>query len=257
MAGSVVRSGSGSYAGSVASSRSSVSQRARADHEHQEGAGDDLFDRRSSLENAIFGVLYTLRKENNETRVRIRWVLLKILLDAWQLFATVISPASQGWTINAHGWAWTVVSVLNFNWLSDLSYGWYLVLLYVMVGLLGLHVGLCLWVAWCFKEQKFGVVWPIKLLRLYSSVFFQAFDVAAMNLLELGFTCRLTGYPPDSKMRFDLFPQYSCSSTPHVMHAVVSGLGLGFFVAVALLSFIAEVEVNLLSRRPFALGHSG
>ncbi|GLI60724.1 hypothetical protein VaNZ11_002822 [Volvox africanus] len=257
MAGSVVRSASGSYAGSVASSRSSASQRARAEHEHREGAGDDLLDRRSSLESGIFGVLYTLRKENNETRVRIRWVLLKILLDAWQLFATVISPEGQGWTINAHGWAWTVVSVVNFNWLADLSYGWYLVLLYVMVGLLGLHVVLCVWVAWCFKEQKFGVVWPIKLLRLYSSVFFQAFDVAAMNLLELGITCRFTGYPSDTRMRFDLFPEYSCSSTPHVMHAVVSGLGLGFFVAVALLSFIAEVEVNLLSRRPFALGHSG
>ena len=42
-------------------------------------------------------------KENSETRIRIRWVLLKILLDAWQLFTTVISPAKQGWSINADG----------------------------------------------------------------------------------------------------------------------------------------------------------
>ncbi len=38
----------------------------------------------------------------------------------------------------------------------------YLILLYSMVVLLAVNVILCVWVAWCFKEQKFPVVWPIK-----------------------------------------------------------------------------------------------
>ena len=42
-------------------------------------------------------------KEKGETRIRIRWVLLKILLDAWQLFTTVITPAAQGWSIDPNG----------------------------------------------------------------------------------------------------------------------------------------------------------
>lgn len=42
------------------------------------------------------------------------------------------------------------------------SYGVYLILLYSMVVLLAVNVVLCVWVAWCFKEQKFPVVWPIK-----------------------------------------------------------------------------------------------
>ncbi len=45
----------------------------------------------------------TCSKENSETRIRIRWVLLKILLDGWQLFATVIQPAKQGWDIDPTG----------------------------------------------------------------------------------------------------------------------------------------------------------
>ncbi|KAG2435420.1 hypothetical protein HYH02_011920 [Chlamydomonas schloesseri] len=248
--------GGSSYAGSVASSASSASRRNRADKDQQQdGQGTDILDRRSSLENGVFGVLFTLSKENSETRIRIRWVLLKILLDGWQLFATVIQPAKQGWDINPDGAAWSVVSVLNFTWLADLSYSAYLALLYSAVALLVVNIGLCVWVAWCFKEQKFPVVWPIKVLRVFSSIFFQAFDVASLNLLQLGFSCHFTG--PKPHMYMDLFPAYSCASSPHVIHAVVSAIVLLLFIAIATLLNMAEVEVNPLSRRPLALGHSG
>ncbi|PNW87839.1 hypothetical protein CHLRE_01g003950v5 [Chlamydomonas reinhardtii] len=245
-----------SYAGSSASSASSASQRVRHANQQQDGHGHDMLDRRSTLENGVFGVLFTLSKENSETRIRIRWVLLKILLDGWQLFATVIQPAKQGWDIDPNGAAWSVVGVLNFTWLGDLSYSAYLALLYAAVALLVMNIGLCVWVAWCFKEQKFPVVWPIKVLRVFSSVFFQAFDVASLNLLQLGISCRFTG-PVAPHMYMDLFPVYSCASSPHLIHAVVSGIFLLLFVAIALLLNMAEVEVNPLGRRPMALGHSG
>ncbi|EFJ45151.1 hypothetical protein VOLCADRAFT_94559 [Volvox carteri f. nagariensis] len=378
-----------SYAASVASSRSSASVRARAEREHQERHGEDLLERRSPLENGIFGVLFTLSKENSETRIRIRWTLLKILLDAWQLFTTVISPAKQGWNIKpkgtyvvpGRGWLsacstslgypgccfleqaarpiefmpyystfgsceltlgycsncrnslfellpariqltrnirgaqpayghvpaqqglstgtclvtkactcaralFCVIGISLHVWLLHQSirpyspwlvgcqgYGAYLAVLYSMVALLMGNVGLCVWVAWCFKEHKFPVVWPIKVLRVFSSVFFQAFDVASLNLLQtvtihafnpggrlsllqLGISCNYSGNG-GRRLHMDLFPSYSCTSTPHVLHAVVSALSLVLFVAIALLLNMAEVEVNPLSRRPLALGHSG
>ncbi|KAG2423149.1 hypothetical protein HXX76_015534 [Chlamydomonas incerta] len=248
--------GGSSHAGSSASSASSASQRVRHANQQQDGQGSDLLDRRSTLENGVFGVLFTLSKENSETRIRIRWVLLKILLDGWQLFATVIQPAKQGWDIDPTGAAWSVVGVLNFTWLADLSYSAYLALLYAAVALLVMNIGLCVWVAWCFKEQKFPVVWPIKVLRVFSSIFFQAFDVASLNLLQLGFSCHFTG-PVTPHMHMDLFPAYGCASSPHVIHAVVSAIFLLLFVAIAMLLNMAEVEVNPLSRRPMALGHSG
>ncbi|PNW87845.1 hypothetical protein CHLRE_01g004157v5 [Chlamydomonas reinhardtii] len=243
-------------AGSVASSRSSDSRRARIDRDADDGQERGILEKRSSLENGIFGVLFTLSKENSETRIRIRWVLLKILLDGWQLFATVIQPAKQGWDIDPNGAAWSVVGVLNFTWLTHLGYGAYLALLYAAVALLVVNIGLCVWVAWCFKEQKFPVVWPIKVLRLFSSVFFQAFDVASLNLLQLGISCRFTG-PVKPHMYMDLFPVYSCMTTPQVIHAVISGVFLLLFVIIAMLLNMAEVEVNPLGRRPMALGHSG
>ncbi|GIL60368.1 hypothetical protein Vafri_14969 [Volvox africanus] len=221
------------------------------------GRGSDELDpsRRPSLENAVFGVLFTLSKENSETRIVIRWVLLKILLDGWQVFTTVIQP-SQGWDIKEDGTAWRIVSVLGFGWVADLGYGAYVALLYGMVALLAANIGLCVWVAWCFKEQKFPVVWPIKVLRFFTSIFFQAFDIASLNLLQVGITCRLNG-PKKPHMHLALFPQYSCASMPQVVHAVVSGVSLLVFVALALLTNMAEVDVNPKSRRPMALGHSG
>ncbi|KXZ55417.1 hypothetical protein GPECTOR_3g69 [Gonium pectorale] len=205
-------------------------------------------------QNGIFGVLFTLSKENSDTRINLKWIIVKAIIDAWQLFTTVISPAKQGWSISST--VWSVVGVLNFHWLGDLGYGAYLAVLYGMVALLAVNVGMCVWVAWCFKEQKFPVVWPIKVLRVFSSVFFQAFDVTSLSLLQLGISCRYTGFAKP-KMQLELFPEYSCMSTPHLLHAVVSALSLVVFVAIALLLNMAEVEVNPKSRRPLALGHSG
>ncbi|PNH05151.1 hypothetical protein TSOC_008612 [Tetrabaena socialis] len=253
------RSGSvagSSIGGGAASTVSAGSRRPRTQDESSLGRGDDDFvDRRSSLENGVFGVLFTLSKENSETRIRIRWILLKILLDGWQLFSTVIDPKLQGWDINPDGRVWTIVAVLNFRWVADLGYSAYLALLYSMLALLGVNVGLCVWVAWCFKEQKFPVVWPIKVLQVFTAFLFHAFDVASLNMLQLGISCRYFG--PSPKMHFDLLPEYSCVAPPHLIQTVVSALSLVLFVVIAMLLNMAEVEVNPLSRRPLALGHSG
>ncbi|KXZ42914.1 hypothetical protein GPECTOR_111g247 [Gonium pectorale] len=202
--------------------------------------------------------LHSKSKENSETRIVIRWVLLKILIDGWQLFTTVITPG-QGWDINPRGAAWRVVSVLNFEWLADMGYGAYVALLYGMVAVLAANIGLCVWVAWCFKEQKFPVVWPIKVLRLFTSVFFQSFDVASLNLLQLGLSCRLTGFATP-RMHLDMFPSYRCNAMPQVIHTIVSAVSLIVFIALALLTNMAEVVMTFVSvflgwRRPSAVAY--
>ncbi|GFR51520.1 hypothetical protein Agub_g13936 [Astrephomene gubernaculifera] len=248
-----------SYAPSVGSSSSSRARKPSIGIKDgdEDGQGGNELDpvHRSSVENAVFGVLFTLSKENSETRIVYRWVLLKVLLDGWQLFTTIIQPMKQGWDINQNGRVWKVVNVLSFGWLSGLGYSAYVAMLYGMVGMLMANIALCVWVAWCFKEQRFPVIWPIKVLRLFTSVFFQALDVTSLNLLQVGISCRLSG--PGHHLHLDLFPDRSCSEMPHVIHAIVSGLSLVVFILLALLTNMAEVEVNPTSRRPMALGHSG
>ncbi|GFR46428.1 hypothetical protein Agub_g7932, partial [Astrephomene gubernaculifera] len=247
---------SSSFNGSASSSQSSAAKQGRTDKEQQEGQQEELVDRTSSFENGVFGVLVTLVKENSETHIRIRWVLLKVFLDTWQLFTTVVLPAEQGWDIDSNGTVWSVVSVFNFRWLHSLGYNVYLFALYGVAAALVLALALGVWVSGYFKERKFPLRWPIKLLWLIRTLGFQTFDVACLHLLQLGISCNYTG-ALRPHMHLNLFPQYSCAKAPHILHAIVSGLCLVLFVAIALLLNMAEVEVNPKSRRPLALGHSG
>lgn len=42
-------------------------------------------------------------KDTNKAHIRKRWVIIKVLLDVWQLFTTIVAPARQGWSIAAEG----------------------------------------------------------------------------------------------------------------------------------------------------------
>ncbi|KAG2488728.1 hypothetical protein HYH03_012728 [Edaphochlamys debaryana] len=162
----------------------------------------------------------------------------QILLDAWQLFTTVLNP-EMGWDIDPDSTLWKCVSVLSFGWLKDLGYTWYLVILYTIAGLLALNLMLCVWV-----------------VRGFSYVFIQVFDITSLNFLQLGLSCNYMG-PAEPHMHMALFPQYSCSSLPHIVQVIVSGVLLGVFVVVAMLVNMSEIEVNPMSKNPQGLGHSG
>ncbi|KAG2439095.1 hypothetical protein HYH02_006619 [Chlamydomonas schloesseri] len=180
---------------------------------------------------------------------------IEILLDAWQLFTTILDP-QMGWAINSDSLGWKVLSVLSFGWLADLGYAWYLGVLYTMAGLLVINLALCVWVAWSFKEQKFDYVWPIKVVRTFSYVFLQVFDIASLNFLQLGISCNYMG-PTAPRLHMALFPEYSCSEMPQIVQVIVSGILLLVFICVAMLLNMSEVEVNPTSKSPQALGHSG
>ncbi|KAG2492486.1 hypothetical protein HYH03_009151 [Edaphochlamys debaryana] len=210
---------------------------------------------RTGLEGAVFGVLFTLSQEKNTQQIFYHWIIIKILLDAWQLFVQILTP-EYGWDINPQGTWWRCLSVLSFGWLGDIGYGLYVGLLYAVAALLALNIALCVWVAVSFKQQKFDYVWPIKMVRGFSYVFIQVFDVTSLNFLQLGISCNYTG-DAGPRLHMAIFPSYSCSAMPQLAQCIVSGILLGVFVLVAMLVNLSEVEVNPASRSPQALGHSG
>ncbi|KAG2426213.1 hypothetical protein HXX76_013194 [Chlamydomonas incerta] len=212
---------------------------------------------RFGFEGAVFGVLFTLSQEKNTQDIFYHWILLKILLDVWQVYTQILTP-QYGWDIDPDSMLWKGVSVLSFGWLADIGYGWYVGLLYTLATLLCLNLALCGWVAVSFRNQKFDYVWPIKMVRGFSYVFLQVFDITSLNFLQLGISCNYTA-PASSGLflMMQLFPDYSCSALPQLAQAVVSGVLLGVFVLVAMLVNMSEVEVNPTSKSPQALGHSG
>ena len=39
------------------------------------------------------------------------------------------------------------------------GYEFYIAILYIVASVLVVSLGLCVWVGWCFKNQRFTVVW--------------------------------------------------------------------------------------------------
>eukprot|EP00201_Polytomella_parva_P007131 CAMPEP_0175084446 /NCGR_PEP_ID=MMETSP0052_2-20121109/28065_1 /TAXON_ID=51329 ORGANISM="Polytomella parva, Strain SAG 63-3" /NCGR_SAMPLE_ID=MMETSP0052_2 /ASSEMBLY_ACC=CAM_ASM_000194 /LENGTH=768 /DNA_ID=CAMNT_0016356253 /DNA_START=23 /DNA_END=2327 /DNA_ORIENTATION=- len=227
---------------------------AKSQNNFEDGSSSEHSGKKSLL-NSVFGVLFTLSKEKDEKHIVMHWVILKVALDFWQLFTTVVKPG-YNWQINMNSTTWGWINLPNFAFVSGLGYNTFVALIYIMVGLLSFNLVLCVYVAYAFQKNQFDIIWPIQTLRVFSSVFFQSFDVTSINMLQLGFDCRFSGSEGDSPYHLDSFPAYKCYTLPQVIHTTSSALALIVFMVLASLLNMAEVEVNPFGRRPAALGHS-
>ena len=55
--------------------------------------------------------------------------------------------------------------------------------------MLFISVAICIWVAWCFKNDSFPFLWPIKFVRVVVSVFFGTFYIASINIFLTASEC--------------------------------------------------------------------
>lgn len=55
---------------------------------------------------------------------------------------------------------WKAIETLNLkNPIVSKGYNFYIAILYIVASVLLLSLGLCVWVGWCFKNQRFPFVW--------------------------------------------------------------------------------------------------
>lgn len=67
-----------------------------------EASGTDLLDTSSTVQNGVFGVLFTVTKEKFTNGWR--FFILRFSLDFIQLFSLVFYPAIYGWNVNQSLW---------------------------------------------------------------------------------------------------------------------------------------------------------
>ncbi|GAX73347.1 hypothetical protein CEUSTIGMA_g800.t1 [Chlamydomonas eustigma] len=102
-----------------------------------------------------------------------KFVAFKVVFDLWQLLTLTIN-SQYGWTFDGHATWWQVIDIIQLNYfMSARGQMFFLICLYVFVALLMFTLGLCIWVAWSFKNQAFDYVWPITFLRWFGVIFFQ------------------------------------------------------------------------------------
>lgn len=76
-----------------------------------------------------------------------------------------------------------------FNTALLQGYTFYLVVFYILVVILFLSAAVCIWVGWCFKNDSFPFLWPIKLARVVVSLFVSMFYIASLNIFLIAIQC--------------------------------------------------------------------
>lgn len=69
------------------------------------------------------------------------------------------------------------------------GYEFYLVIFYIMVAILFISVAICIWVGWCFMNDSFPFLWPIKVARVVVSLFVSMFYLLSLNIFLMACAC--------------------------------------------------------------------
>jgi hypothetical protein len=74
------------------------------------------------------------------------------------------------------------------------GYMFYLVIFYILAGILFTSVAICIWVGWCFMNDNFPFLWPIKVARVVVSLFVSMFYIASLNVFLMACACKKDKY---------------------------------------------------------------
>jgi hypothetical protein len=74
------------------------------------------------------------------------------------------------------------------------GYMFYLVIFYILAAILFISVAICIWVGWCFMNDNFPFLWPIKVARVVVSLFVSMFYIASLNIFLMACACKQDKY---------------------------------------------------------------
>lgn len=171
----------------------------------------------------MFGVLYTVAKEKNPSSL---FISFRIGFEWLQLFLLMVNPdyGFTGWIDNENK-VWQIVSFVQLNqFMTFRGYTFFLVLFYLMVIGTIFVVLLCYMVGKSFQNNRFDYVWPIKVLRWYSTIFFQVLDVMSFTLFLMSLDCQY--FTTDVRLHFfnAEFPEVcecQCSASSYSVNSEV------------------------------------
>eukprot|EP00891_Asterochloris_glomerata_P000486 jgi/Astpho2/486/Aster-x0440 len=202
-------------------------------------AGDDdkdLLKQQGSLQDAVFGVLFTLSKEKLNTSWK--YAMAVIILDFLQLSVFNLSPWFP-WAFDKHIW---VYRVFEYSQLQRLAQAGGQTVFYIFMSLIAVIVVfsgcLCLFVAQNFRANSFPYIWPIKLLRFSVSIFFDMFYVSSLAFLITGSNCKIIhAHPPH------WIPEHTveCFTMPHI---IIFALGIITGIIAIVIAFFMSIAAT-------------
>eukprot|EP00879_Flechtneria_rotunda_P020397 GHRR01021459.1.p1 GENE.GHRR01021459.1~~GHRR01021459.1.p1 ORF type:complete len:889 (+),score=208.65 GHRR01021459.1:224-2890(+) len=215
---------------------------AEKEHGPESGGGQNLLV-------ALFGALYTLAKEKINDTAGV--AMFAIWVDFLMIF-TLLLMYEYPWKVNPDIWIYKVFYYIQIHLpIAYKGYMFYLVIFYILVAILFISVAICVWVGWCFMNDSFPFLWPIKVARVVVSLFVSMFYIASLNIFLMASACDKQG-GHWKHIVFDV----DCLALPHVIHAAFSIASGVVFLTVALLLALADHELEPMSKSLLAAPHS-
>jgi hypothetical protein len=240
----------------------------------------------SGFMKALFGALYTLAKEKVTDSPQV--AMVNVIVD-FILILVIFLHLEYPWAVDPDNTAYSVFFWLEIQRpLAAKGLAFYEVIFYILCGMLYLSVGICVWVAWCFKNDSFPFLWPIKFVRIVASIFFGTFYIASINIFFTMAECvppysseseeshrrLMGGASPTGTSTYanGTTTEYvahvttaplvhhiwhtSCFTMPLMIHVIIALVSSAVFACVALLLVMADHELKPLSTSLLAAPHS-
>ncbi|KAG2422329.1 hypothetical protein HXX76_016114 [Chlamydomonas incerta] len=233
--------------GSQGSGRSSATK--IVDEANKHGDKGDNLNANNGFVVALFGALFTLAKEKISDSWKV--AVLTVVVDFLLILAIMLN-LEYPWAVDPTNPLFKIFYMIEIHKpLSAAGYKFYLVVFYLLSAMLYVCIAICVWVAWCFKNDSFPFLWPIKFVRVVASLFFGMFYIAALNIFLVILECA-----PDHGVWVQHIWHVQCFAMPHLVHLIVAVLSSITFAVAALLLVTADHELEPMSRSLLAAPHS-
>jgi hypothetical protein len=144
------------------------------------------------------------------------------------------------------------------NPLISLGYTMYLIAFWVLTSIVVACLGICVYVGYSFRENKFTLLWPIIFVRRVFSLFVTILFTSTLNMFLSSWDCKTVGQAQPMLMQFgatvedDLRVTYSipCWQMPHAMTAIMGATMSVSFAALALVLSLVDFETDMRSHHP-------
>ncbi|KAJ9517439.1 hypothetical protein QJQ45_016807, partial [Haematococcus lacustris] len=159
------------------------------------GEGDDILeDGQATYESMVFGLVYTVNKDKEDTPRE--FVVGRLALEFLQLWLLIANP-DFGWQFDRSNKVFQLVSIINLkDFMGARGYPFYLAFMYMTFILLLGVLAVSGWVGWCVQNNRLDQVWPQRILHWFSSACCQLLDLFVLNMFLIALDCNYFDQTP-------------------------------------------------------------
>ncbi|GBF95600.1 hypothetical protein Rsub_08582 [Raphidocelis subcapitata] len=214
----------------------------------------DLLEGSKGIVEAMCATLVLLTRRASQTDLK--WVVLRIVLEFLQMFRVVFNT-SFVWVIDRELWAFKAIKWVLIRFLVlPTGYKGYIIVLYVMAGIIVAALVAAVWLALALRKDDTGGAggWLGRLsslLQLGALVMWTVAWVSILDYMVFLADCEWTALQ-SGVVHHSYFKTATCTAMPHVVHMAAAAAAAIVLCVCVLCMAVGECDLNPLTRQTLA-----